>query len=155
MIHKPYVLACDPGLLSGLCLLRRDPFGLEWSDELEWVENARKVDETLRTLGGENVDVVAERFTITVQTAKNSQQGISLEVIGQLRLLSLAHGAAPNGEISLQSPNDAKNFVTNPRIRALGVWHKGGHGHALDAIRHGVLRLTRTGWQDSRLLLKN
>ena len=84
---KPYILACDPGESSGLCLVRRDPFELLWSDELDWIHNARKVDETLRELGGENVDVVCERFTITAQTAKNSQQGISLEVIGQVRLL--------------------------------------------------------------------
>ena len=149
---KPYVLSCDPGESSGLCLVRRDPFELVWSDELDWVHNARKVDETLRELGGENVDVVCERFTITAQTAKNSQQGISLEIIGQVRLLALAHGA---GQITLQSPADAKNFSSNARLRALGTWHVGGGGHALDAIRHAILRLTRTGWTDSRLLLKN
>ena len=149
---KPYILACDPGESSGLCLVRRDPFELLWSDELDWIHNARKVDETLRELGGENVDVVCERFTITAQTAKNSQQGISLEVIGQVRLLASAHGA---GQITLQSPADAKKFASNPRLRALEAWHVGGGGHALDSIRHAILRLTRTGWTDSRLLLKS
>ena len=149
---KPYILACDPGESSGLCLVRRDPFELLWSDELDWIHIARKVDETLRELGGENVDVVCERFTITAQTAKNSQQGISLEVIGQVRLLASAHGA---GQITLQSPADAKKFASNPRLRALEAWHVGGGGHALDAIRHAILRLTRTGWTDSRLLLKS
>ncbi len=152
MKYKPYVLSVDPGESSGICLMQREPFELLWSDELPWPETARKVDETLRNLGGENVDVVVERFTITVQTAKNSQQGISLEVIGMVKLLTLAHKA---GEVTLQSPNDAKNFCTNPRLRALGTWHVGGGGHALDAIRHAILRLTRTGWTDSRLLLKD
>lgn len=146
---KPYVLAIDPGLTSGVSLVQREPLTLLKSDELEWAATARFVDTALREFGGENVDVVLERFTITQQTAKNSQQTWSLEIIGMCRLLSLAHGA---GQITLQSPADAKRFSTNPRLKSLGLWHVGGGGHALDSLRHVVLRLTRTGWTDSRLL---
>lgn len=149
MAHKPLILAIDPGLNTGICLLRREPMELVWSDELDWQGTARTVDQTLREFGGENVDVVMERFTITQATSKNSQQQWSIEIIGMCRLMALAHGA---GELTLQSPADAKRFATNPRLKALGLWHVGGGGHALDAIRHALLRLTRSGWTDSRLL---
>jgi hypothetical protein len=149
---KHYVLAIDPGLTTGICLIKRtddNDIELLWSDELDWINTARRVDETLREYGGADVDVVLERFTITQQTAKNSQQQWSIEIIGMCRLMSMAHGA---GEITLQAPSDAKRFASNPRLKAVDLWHVGGGGHALDAIRHGLLRLTRSGWSDRRLL---
>lgn len=152
MKKKPYILSIDPGELSGVALVRRDPMELIESDELDWIETSRFVDAKLRELGGENVEVVVERFTITVQTAKNSQQGISLEMIGIMRFLAYVHKA---GAIVLQSSADAKNFCTNPRLKAVGLWHVGGEGHALDALRHALKRLVDTGWSDSRLLLKS
>ncbi len=150
---KHYIICTDPGLVSGICLFKRtddNEVELVWTDELDWLHTARKIDETLREYGGDDVDVVLERFTITQQTAKNSQQQWSIEIIGMARLLAVAHGA---GEITLQSPADAKRFSTNARLKALDFWHVGGGGHALDALRHAVLRLTNTGWKDSRLLL--
>lgn len=149
---KHYIICVDPGLTSGICLFKRsdeNEVELVWSDELDWIETTRAVDQCLREHGGDDVQVVAERFTITVQTAKNTQQTWSLEIIGMLRLLALAHKA---GELQLQSPADAKRFVTNPRLKNLEFWHVGGGGHALDAIRHGVLWLTNHGWSDRRLL---
>lgn len=151
---KHYLFVVDPGLTSGVALFYRsddNEIQLLWSDELDWINTARKCDETLRERGGDDVQVVAERYTITVQTAKNSQQTWSLEIIGMLRLLANAHGA---GTLELQSPADAKRFATNPRLKALGFWHTGGGGHALDAIRHGILWFTRHGWGDRRLLHK-
>lgn len=150
MIYKPYILSIDPGLTSGVALVQRDPLKLLRSDELDWQNTARFVDTALREFGGEHVDVVLEKFTITTQTAKNSQQTWSLEVIGMCRLMAMAHGA---GAITLQSPADAKTFASNMRLKNLELWHVGGDGHANDALRHVVLRLTRTGWKDSRLLL--
>lgn len=146
---KNLVLAIDPGLTSGICLLQMEPLEIVHTDELDWLGTARYVDQVLREYGGENVDVVCERFTITQQTAKNSQQQWSIEIIGMIRLLCHIYNA---GELKLQSPADAKRFATNPRLKSLDLWHVGGGGHALDAIRHAVLRLTNLGWRDSRLL---
>jgi len=149
---KHFIWVCDPGLTSGVALFKRNDDNsveLLWSDELDWVHTTRSLDETMRKYGGDDVQVVAERFTITIQTAKNTQQTWSLELIGMMRLLTMAHGA---GDLDLQSPADAKRFCTNTRLKALGFWHVGGGGHALDAIRHGILWLTRHGWSDSRLL---
>jgi hypothetical protein len=149
---KEYILSVDPGLTSGIALIKRDrddKLELIETAEEDWIGTARFVDTVLREHGGDNVDVVVERFTITQQTTKNSQQQWSIEIIGMIRLLAHAHGA---GDITKQSPADAKRFATNSRLKNVGLWHVGGGGHALDALRHALLRLTNLGWRDSRLL---
>jgi hypothetical protein len=40
----------------------------------------------------------------------------------------------------------------NEALKKLDYWHKGGEGHALDAIRHGLLYLAKKGWTPRRLL---
>jgi hypothetical protein len=54
--------------------------------------------------------------------------------------------------LKFQSPADAKRMFTNEAIKKLEYWHKGGAGHALDAIRHGLLYLAKNGWTPLRLL---
>jgi hypothetical protein len=34
----------------------------------------------------------------------------------------------------------------------LPTWHKGGEGHANDAIRHALLKLVKSGWKPKVLL---
>jgi hypothetical protein len=55
-------------------------------------------------------------------------------------------------DIYFQSPADAKAMFDNPKLKKLDYWHKGGEGHALDAIRHGLLRLVKIGWKPLDLL---
>jgi hypothetical protein len=54
--------------------------------------------------------------------------------------------------LKFQSPADAKRMFPNEAIKKLEYWHKGGEGHALDAIRHGLLYLAKNGWTPLRLL---
>jgi len=54
--------------------------------------------------------------------------------------------------ISFQTPADAKALFPNEALRKVGTWHKGGEGHALDAIRHALLKLTKLGWKPKVLL---
>lgn len=151
MKHRKYVLAIDPGETSGVALVQSEPLELLRTDECDWVHTSRFVDQALREFGGENIDVIVEKFTINANTHKKSPQPWSLEITGMCRLLALAHGS---GAITLQTPADAKSFVSNTRLRDLEMWHRGGGGHANDALRHVVLWLTRTGMRDSRLLHK-
>lgn len=149
MKYKPYLLAIDPGETSGVALVQREPLLKMRTDELDWQNTCRFVDEALREFGGENVEVIVEKFTINANTHKKSPQPWSLEVTGMCRLMAMAHGS---GAITLQTPADAKSFVSNTRLRDLEMWHVGGGGHANDALRHVILRLARSGWKDSRLL---
>jgi hypothetical protein len=148
-----YVLAVDPGKATGMALFSlesgQEPV-LIWSGEFQQDEYARPIRDTL-ALYGDALDVVCERFTINAQTVRNSQAPYSLEQIGILKQCLMDAGRKPD-DIYFQSPADAKAMFDNKKLKKLEYWHKGGEGHALDAIRHGLLKLVKTGWKPVRLL---
>jgi hypothetical protein len=143
------IIALDPGLSSGCSIVTlTGPVGsheveLVESHELDvehtwhWLESA-----LIQTEGIPNVELVAETFIITIETAKKSQSPWSLRLLGVADYLAAQH-RVPFIE---QTPAQAKRLVTNDMLRAGGLWHKGGAGHANDATRHAVYRLLTTGW---------
>lgn len=151
-----YVLSVDPGKATGMALFSHeagsDPV-LLWSGEFQQDEYAKPIRQALALYGPEEggIEVACERFTINAQTVKNSQAPYSLEQIGILKQC-LIDVDRPADDIYFQSPADAKALFPNPALKKLGYWHKGGEGHALDAIRHGLLRLVKSGWKPIGLL---
>ena len=150
------VLSVDPGKASGIALFeieRGEEPKLVWSGEYQMKEYAKPVREAISyALESEVVlDVVCERFIINAQTVRNSQAPYSLEQIGVLKQLMLDGGLDPDNLV-YQSPADAKKMFPNEALKKLEYWHKGGEGHALDAIRHGLLRCVKLGWSPRRLL---
>jgi hypothetical protein len=143
------LLCCDPGLASGLGILTYDPIaGIQKAISLEGTlpEVGQEARSFLTLYSPASAEVVCERFTITVQTAKNSQAPWSLEVIGMLKwLVADVWHVDPEEKVILQQPADAKGLVPNPLLRSMGLWHRGGAGHANDALRHGVYRYARLG----------
>jgi hypothetical protein len=153
VIH--YVLSVDPGKASGVSLFSRerdqDPV-LIWSKELQQEEVAEVFRGALwAPEKRHHIDVVCERFTINAQTVKNSQAPYSLEVIGILKQC-LKDNGRPMDDIYFQSPADAKAMFDNEKLKKLEYWHRGGEGHALDSIRHALLRFVKTGWKPIKLL---
>ena len=151
-----YVLSVDPGKATGMALfsftLGQDPI-LLWSGEFQQDEYAKPIRQSLALYGPEEggIEVVCERFTINAQTVKNSQAPYSLEQIGILKQC-LLDADRPADDIYFQSPADAKAMFPNPALKKLEYWHRGGEGHALDAIRHGLLRIVKSGWKPLNLL---
>jgi hypothetical protein len=82
--------------------------------------------------------VVYESYIITAATAQKSQQPWSLELIGAARWICHDTGQP----FELQKPADAKRFVTDARLKHLGLWVP-GEDHARDALRHLVLALAK------------
>lgn len=148
-----HVLSVDPGKATGMALFSfetgENPV-LVWSGEFQQHEYAAPIRAALATVQGD-LEVVCERFTINAQTVKNSQAPYSLEQIGILKQCLLDVGR-PADDIYFQSPADAKALFPNPALKKLGYWHRGGEGHALDAIRHGLLRIVKSGWKPLNLL---
>lgn len=150
------VLAVDPGKATGMALFSytagEEPI-LLWSVEVQQEEYAAPIRASLDAAKHMEVEIeiVCERFTINAQTVKNTQAPFSLEQIGILKQCLLDVGRSTS-DIYFQSPADAKAMFDNPKLKKLEYWHKGGEGHALDAIRHGLLRLVRMGWKPLRLL---
>ena len=149
------ILAIDPGKASGIALFRFDPVDpvLIWAGEYQQEDYANPIRAAIQGTfdEGADLDVVCERFTINAQTVKNSQAPFSLEQIGILKQCML-DANLDTGRINFQSPSDAKGMFTNQALKKLEYWHRGGEGHALDAIRHGLLRCVKTGWKPVKLL---
>jgi hypothetical protein len=147
-----HVLSVDPGKATGMALFSleqgQDPVML-WSGEYQQDEYAKPIRETLNLYP--EVEVVCERFTINMQTVKNAQAPYSLEQIGILKQCLMDAGRKAD-DVYFQSPADAKAMFDNPKLKKLEYWHRGGEGHALDAIRHGLLRCVKVGWKPLRLL---
>lgn len=143
------VLSVDPGLATGICVLwfDGDRPSLLASAELDWIEAVDAFKE-LVDIYGTRITPVAEKFTISAQTARNSQAPWSLNALGCL--LWICHHA--DLKLTLQTPGDAKKMFQNETLRKLDCWHRGGEGHALDAIRHGLLFMARNGWTARQLL---
>jgi hypothetical protein len=151
-----FVLAVDPGKASGIALFKKedgqDP-ELIWSGEYQQDEYARPIRQALAeaVMQGITIEIACERFTINAQTVKNAQSPYSLEQIGILKQCMMDIGISAE-TLNMQAPSDAKALFPNPALKKLGYWHKGGEGHALDAIRHGLLRFVKTGWHPVGLL---
>lgn len=135
------IIAIDPGLANGCAHVLVGEAGLSVAStaELDPRETAAWLRTALRMVPDvDTTAVVIERFTITAKTAQNSQAPWSLEVIGQTRLI-VWDEIGPERELIMQSVADTKAAFTNDRLRALGLWHKGGAGHAVEALRHAAL----------------
>jgi len=153
VITPAAILAVDPGLATGIAVVTYDGVDLAvaHSDELGAMATGAAVrrllqDYTAETAG--SLGIVIERFTITSATAKNSQAPWSLKVIGMVEwLVHDELGLDPAASIIEQGPAEAKRLITNDILKKHHLWHKGGAGHANDAIRHAVYRYARLGWR--------
>lgn len=149
------VIAVDPGKATGVSVFKftkgHEPIMYD-SDEVQFDTFApwlrKHLDYYFHSEGmDQNADlfIVCERFTINAQTVKNSQAPYSLEEIGVLKQVMLDYGLNPD-DLIFQSPADAKAMWDNKKLKKLDYWHKGGEGHALDSIRHGLLYIIKLGW---------
>jgi hypothetical protein len=147
------IVAVDPGKTTGYAVISYDgesPKLIE-TGEVQQLEFGQTIDRVLKAAGDSVVDVVCERFVINAQTIKNSQAPYSLEQIGILKHIVHMNGYDTE-KIVFQSPSDAKKLFPNDALKKIQFWHVGGGGHAQDAMRHGLLRLAKTGWLPRMLL---
>lgn len=86
-----------------------------------------------------DVVVVCEPYIITVNTAKVSpgDEHWSIEQAGVLRHHSRWAGIE---FVDKHSASNAKKFVSNERLRAIGWWQP-GKGHANDALRQVLVHI--------------
>lgn len=133
------IIAIDPGLANGCAHVRLadGAFQVVSTAELDPFETGDWLEDRIASVDLATASFVIERFTITAKTAKNSQAPWSLEVIGQTRWI--LRQRAPGSVLHVQSVSDSKAAFTNDRLRSYGLWHRGGAGHAVEALRHVAL----------------
>lgn len=147
------VLCIDPGKTTGLAWMRQQggEIFLDSSVEASPEEIIDLIRPTLKDWkplaeGQPPLRLVIEKFTINAQTAQKSQEAAwALETIGAVKQAARDAGY-PLAAICYQMPSEAKSSFTNEKLKKIGLWHRGGGGHALDAIRHGALYLAKIGW---------
>jgi len=152
MLELPdFVVSVDPGLKTGLSVLAsEDGPRLCASAEVDVLEVESWLVAQMGMISrGAVLLGVIEKFTINARTVANTQAPWSLEVTGIARNTFWRERGL---ESIMQKPADVMSLFTNPRLRALDCWHKGGAGHANDSIRHGLGALYARGWRDRRLL---
>lgn len=147
-----FLLSIDPGKMTGIALIdcTGDEPVILWSTETEYDDTGDLINKTLYEYQGRRIRIVYERFIVTPMTAKNSVADWSLELIGVIKYL--AHAYKLSEPLVPQMSSKAKKFCPNPRLKAVGFWHRGGAGHARDALRHAVTHLVDCGWAPAKLL---
>lgn len=147
------VLSIDPGKHTGLAWMRQEDGKIYLDNSVEATP-----DDMIQTIrptladwksngeGQPPLRLVVEQFIINAMTAQRSQEASwALRSIGAVEQAARDVGY-PLLAICWQKPSEAKSAFTNERLKKLGLWHRGGEGHALDAIRHGSLYLAKVGW---------
>ena len=145
------MLAVDPGLSTGFASAEVDGAMSVFSFEAWTVKGHMESVDQVRLAIVEGVDeVVCESFRISGATATKTQAGslVAIEIIGAARWICYKRDVP----FTLQTPADAKSFVTDEKLRALG-WYVPGIDHSRDAARHLLLYLVRTGEVNVRQFL--
>jgi hypothetical protein len=139
-----WLFACDPGLVSGVAML-------EWTAE-KGIAKTESFEGSLAEVGQAldvftyqhdpaQAEIVCERFVITPRTGELGSPDWSLKVCGVLEwLVWLRWHVHGDERVVYQSAGDAKRLVPNEVLKRADLWHRGGAGHARDALRHGVYR---------------
>lgn len=146
------VIGIDPGLLSGVAAAvipeQDSPAEQLMSDEQPWQEAVTTVIRLADEWPG--AVIVMEAFIITQATVRKTFEPWSLYSIGALEYAMHLRGRSSS--TVLQSPATAKRLVDNRLLRALGLWHRGGAGHANDALRHIAAFALGHGWRPPGLV---
>lgn len=128
------IVAVDPGKTTGVKWINPDDstsLGGAQVDVEDFFQLMTGVVESW-TSAGHEVQLVSESFLITVNTAKNSQAGWSLELIGVMKYLAWRYKLP---ELKQQTPQVAKKFSSDPKLKQVD-WYTKGKGHENDAARH-------------------
>lgn len=140
---KIITIGIDPGLSCGLAILYDGRLLKVQQDTASSCMNI--LEEYLQQYAGRsdvNVEIGIERFTITPQTGRRTQQTSALEITGMVDMLAERYGV----EVVRQTISDVKKFASDPLLRKLGLWVKPSDvdasdaDDAKDAVRHALYR---------------
>jgi len=113
------LIGVDPGLSTGLAMIKNEQrLAAAQGSPKEMLRIYRAALNAWCNLPDLTVQVAVERFIITDQTARHSQQSTALEVFGAIKTTA-EHLGYP---ISVQAASDAKRIASNELLRCLGLW---------------------------------
>lgn len=136
-------IGIDPGKSCGLAVLEDGRLLAVKQDSASSCMNT--LEEYLQQYAGRSdvdIEIGIERFTITPQTGRRTQQSSALEITGMVDMLAERYGV----EVVRQTISDVKRFAADPLLRKLGLWVKSSDvdasdaDDAKDAVRHALYR---------------
>jgi hypothetical protein len=116
---RPYILAIDPGQISGAAWIARADLASFDSIQLAFPAICRMI-KTYTEAWRTTLDVVAERFTIGPKTYRRLGAEWPLQVIGIARFYSMEHTGQ---DLIMYEQNPP--FASDQRLKALGWWRPG------------------------------
>jgi hypothetical protein len=129
-----YLLAIDPGLLTGVCLIDlsdpQNPVKV-WAAEVTLAEFYDKIEDWVKH---EDTHILIENYIISQETVKKGESPWSLNLIGVVKYFCY-HAKK---ELDFQDPDD-RMFADSEKLQAVNFWHVGGEGHANDSLRHAMV----------------
>lgn len=153
MNSKNFLISVDPGKLTGVCEIDlsdvSSPKVLS-SYEMTVVEFLKYMQSIQSLPDDVDVKFVCEDFIISKETAKKTPQKFSLELLGAMKYIAFTRG-----EIVKVYPPSRKVFAPDQRLKKIGFWHRGGAGHANDALRHSLVWLAETYPKETSLLISS
>jgi len=151
VLLKPlgYIIGVDPGDSMGIfmlkieekCAVRAHFLQTDVSTAVNWLE------ETLYAInkGPEGVLVACERYTVTPETGKRTQQPTALQAIGVVKILVERFSS----RFVMMPPGDVKAFAPNSMLKRLDFYTTPAEVNlpdaddVNDAARHATLSLAR------------
>ena len=161
----PKDLLMGGGTRATLCSMRRamDGDGLYGSENIGWrlgqfgvgegLDEDQQTDRMIETCrmawGVWEVDESTDTFFVVLEDFILRRNEMSRSLLSPVRLIAKFEYAFRRKGIYVcrQSPGDAKNVVTDARLRSWNVYQASSGVHARDAQRHGILALRRWGSQ--------
>ena len=150
-IIKPLglIIGVDPGTSMGILALKLHNTYAERihflqtdvSTAVNWLESTlRASDES-----PESILIACERYTVTPETGKRTQQPTALQAIGSVKIFAERF----NARLVMQPPADAKKLATNEMLKRLDFYttpkevNLPDANDVNDAGRHATLALAR------------
>lgn len=141
-------IAVDPGLMTGVAWYSDGKFH---STEVPYELTGHYIKTLIGMYSPEGaVDLVCEKFFYTQATMKKSRGDWSMKLIGVMEYLASEFEC----RLFMQSPSEAKNLMTDSRLKALGWFNASKGGHQNDAARHLARHLLKEKILDGRNLVE-
>ena len=141
-------IATDPGLMSGMAWYSAGKF---YCTEVPYEKAGRFLEETIHTYLAEgDVVLICEKFFYTAATMKKSRGDWSMKLIGFIEQMGFKYDCP----VFMQSPAEAKNLMTDSRLKVLGWFNASKGGHQNDAARHLARHLLKEKVLDGRNLVQ-
>lgn len=147
-ITKPkFIIWVDPGLTNGFA-----EYDVYCDRMILGEYDGPECMRVLETAKASDVVIGAERFIITSETAKKSQDAQThIEMVGMMRYVcSEEYSGFRVLEFNTsQTSSVVKEFCTNRILRELGWWRP-GYDHCHDAARHIFYYLAQNNWLNEK-----